>query len=105
MPVEVIDLRKGIPRATRHRKSALDDSKEWRYVQTKLSNGLKPHEGLKIVLTPELLHKVKNAARLFKEKTEKYIEELHLNYDVFQRGTTSEGNPVIYVADRDSNIA
>jgi len=98
MPVEVIDTRKAIPKATRKRHSALEDTKEWVYVMTKLQHGLKPNEGLRIVLSKETTEEVKHAPRLFKKLVDRLMKELKLDYDVFQRGTTDEGTPILYIA-------
>lgn len=103
MPVQVIDLRKDIPKPQRHRKSALEDTEEYRYVMTKLAAGLKPNEGLRIVLSGPTLKKVKNAPRLFKAIVQKYVTEMKLDYDVFHRGTTPEGTPILYVAGRSAS--
>jgi hypothetical protein len=96
MPVEVIDVRK-LPKARRNRHSALEDTKEWKYVITKLQHGLKPNEGLRVVLSKETLDEVKNAPRLFKRFLKRYMDDLKLEYDIFQRGETEEGSPILYV--------
>ena len=105
MPVEIIDIRKDIPKPKRKRKSVIESTKEWQYVQTKLSNGLKPHEGLRIVLTNETMRKVKHAPRMLQKRIERYLEELKLDYDVFRRGSTEEGTPILYVAGRDGRLS
>lgn len=105
MPVEVINAVKQIPKATRNRHSALEDTKEWTLVMTKLQHGLKPNEGLRIVLTQDTLKEVKHAARLFKMLVDKHMKKLKLDYDVFQRGTTEDGSPVIYITNPDKRFA
>lgn len=104
MPVKVIDIRRDIPRPSRKRKSAVEDTKEWQYVETKLRAGLKPYEGLQVILTNETLKKVKNAPRMFQKRVQRYLKELNLEYDVFQRGTTEEGTPVIWVSGRSEKV-
>lgn len=105
MPVEVIDIRKQLPKATRNRHSALEDTMEWSYVVTKLAHGLKPNEGLRIVLSKATADELKHAPRLFKKRVEHYIASLKLDYAVFQRGVTEEGTPILYVANLDKRFA
>jgi hypothetical protein len=104
MPVEVINVSKQLPKATRNRHSALEDTKEWTYVLTKLTHGLKPNEGLRIVLSKDTLDEVKHAARLFKKLVEKHLQSLDLDYEVFQRGVTEEGTPILYITNPDKRF-
>jgi hypothetical protein len=98
MPVEVIDVRKQLPGPTRKRHSILKSTKEWSAVLTKLERGLKPNEGLRVVLTQDTLDKVEHAGRLFKRHMERHLKTMHLNYQVYQRGTTEDGAPIIYIS-------
>lgn len=104
MPVEVIDIRRDIPRPSRKRKSAVENTKEWQYVETKLRAGLKPYEGLRIVLTHETMKKIKNAPRMRQKRIKRYLKDLHLEYDVFQRSSTEEGTPIIWVSGRSEKV-
>lgn len=104
MPVEVINVQKDLPKATRNRHSVLEDTKEWTYVVTKLSHGLKPNEALRVVLPKDTMKKLKHAPRLFKMLVERYIQSMKMDYSVFTRGTTDEGTPVLYIANLDKRF-
>ena len=101
MPVEVIDVRKDLPRPSRKRKSIIMDTPEWQETITKIEAGLRPHEGLKVVLSPKSLAKLKKkharyAPRTLKIQLKKYVQERQPGLAVFYRGS-QDGVPVIWV--------
>ena len=53
MGVEVVDVRKELPKPSRKRGSIITSTPEWQETITKIDAGLKPHEGLKVVAQPE----------------------------------------------------
>ena len=50
MPLDVINVHKELPKATRQRHSVLDDTKEWKQLKTVLEQGLKPNEGRRVAM-------------------------------------------------------
>lgn len=99
MPVKRIQAA-DIPPATRNRHSPLKEIPEWLDVQAVLAVGLKPKEAVVVELYPDTLKKLKlkNATRLFCNLIKKKVQELKLDYDVWQQG--GRDGKAIYIAGR-----
>jgi hypothetical protein len=50
-PMRVIDTRKQLPQRKRNRRSMIMDTEEWREAVKKIDSGLKPHEGIELVVS------------------------------------------------------
>lgn len=103
MPIYNVKV-KDIPITKRVRHNVIKQDDDFIKLKTMLSNGLKPGEAKRVVLSSELLRKRKNAARLFKMAIVEYIRELNLPYDVKIRDINGV-SPEIYVVARLPNIA
>ncbi len=97
MAVELIDVRKDLPGPSRKRRSVAMDTPEWQEAVAKIDSGLKPHEGLKIVVSPKTLAKLgRYASRTLKIQLKRYVQERKPGLAVFYRGSQG-GEPVIWV--------
>lgn len=104
MAVKIIDVSK-IPTPRRNRHSALHDSQEWITTMAKITHGLKLNEAIEVTFSDKTLKQVKHAPRIFKKLLETFMEDNKMDYDVFQRGQTEEGTPIIYVANPDKRFS
>lgn len=100
MAVELVDVRKELPTPSRKRKSVIMSTPEWEDAVAKIDSGLKPHEGLKIVVSPKTLAKLgkhaRYATRTLKIQLKKYVQDRRPALAVFYRGS-QDGQPVIWV--------
>ena len=97
MAVEIIDVRKELPGPSRKRNSVIMGTPEWQETIAKIDAGLKPHEGLKIVLSQKTLAKLgKYAPRTLKIQLKKYVQERKPGLAVFYRGS-QDGVPIVWV--------
>jgi hypothetical protein len=100
MGVELIDVRKELPKPSRKRESVIMSTPEWQEAIAKIEAGLRAHAGLKLVLSPKTLSKLgkygRFASRTLKIQLKKYVQERKLDLAVFYRGS-QDGQPVIWV--------
>ena len=100
MGVEVVDVRKELPKPSRKRGSIITSTPEWQETIAKIDAGLKPHEGIKVVLSQKTLAKLgkyaRFASRTLKIQLKKYVQERKRGLAVFYRGS-QDGQPVIWV--------
>jgi hypothetical protein len=100
MGVEVVDVRKQLPKPSRKRVSVIMKTSEWQETIAKIDEGLKPHEGLKVVVSEKTLAKLgkhgRFASRTLKIQLKKYVQERKRGLAVFYRGS-EDGQPVIWV--------
>jgi len=100
MAVEIIDVRKDLPNPSRRRRSVAMDTPEWQDAVAKIDSGLKPHEGLRIVVSPKTLAKLgRYAPRTLKIQLKRYVQERKPGLVVFYRGSQDDV-PVIWVTDK-----
>lgn len=99
MPMKVIDIRKQLPQRKRIRRSMIMDTEEWKEAVKKIDSGLKPHEGIELVVSAKAKADIgENAARILKYQLQKYIKERGLDLEVFFRGKDDEtGQPITFV--------
>jgi hypothetical protein len=100
MGVEVVDVRKQLPKPSRKRESVIMKTTEWQKTIAKIDEGLKPHEGVKVVLSQKTLAELgkyeRYASRTLKIQLKKYVQERKRGLAVFYRGS-QDGQPVIWV--------
>ena len=75
------------------------DTEEWREAVKKIDSGLKPHEGIELVVSKQAQSEVgENVARILKYQLQKYVKERGLQLEVFFRGKDEDtGLPITYV--------
>lgn len=95
--VEVVDVRTDLPTPSRKRKSVIMGTPEWKETIAKIDAGLKPHEGLKIVLSQKTLAKLgRYAPRTLKIQLKRYVQERKPGLAVFYRGS-QDRVPIVWV--------
>ena len=74
------------------------DTPEWQGAVAKIDSGLKPHEGLKIVVSPKTLAKLgKYAPRTLKIQLKRYVQERKEARSCRVLSASQNGVPVIWV--------
>src|ERR1700677_957673 len=97
MGVELIDVRKELPGPSRNGNSVIVHTPEWQETVAKIDAGLKPHEGLKIVLGQKTLAKLgRYAPRTLKIQLKRYVQGRKPSLAVFYRGS-QDGVPIVWV--------
>lgn len=97
MPIKVATI-DSLPRPTRKKRRALENSDEWLQLRAKLVDGIRPGEAVYITFTPQQRQQMqmKTAGRILLKMAKQHVAKLKLTYEVSRYH--SNGEEVVVVA-------